>query len=1048
MRKSLFNSLWMTASLFAVTGTALAQTDVTATYIKNPGFESGTAVTGNVRTYARDKQTNETSGLQEVTDWTIVDNGDAKAGGVFAYGNTSIFIGGSDYLAPATAATGGGDNALGILAVWSSSAQYTQAVTLPAGTYTLKADVYNSKGGTTAAAKCLFGFVSDDNEEYFAKSETYAANTWKTISVEFTLAKATSGKFSIGYTAVNSGNANQQHLFFDNLTLTYQGASLEEYYTNINSRLNTAKAIEGKMNSNDSTALVNAIKAGEAAVSEPKVTATDQLDKVISDLDAAITAANASVKVYAAAKVYLDAASSLDEAGQKNYADDATVLALQDAYVTRYLESITAEQETALAEALRTAAKAQTTAGADMTLAIVNPDFETGDITGWTTTNSNDTGAKSTTNNTYKMTNSSGAYLFNTWLVGTPITQTVTGLQPGKYTVKAIMATDASKTLVLTANGTEATVASVEKGTGVEVVNSNVIVTNGSLEISAGTSDKYWYKADNFRLTFVEAISIADLYTKLNELIKSAEAITGDMNKDASTALANALNAGKAVNQDADNNYDDVNKIVNTLQDAVGAAKESVDAYAAAKTELDKRTTTINNLNSNLYTADAYATYYTTPWGKYNAGTLTSEEAKALPESTSWRNAVQFNSFLGSAFGVTSYNDVPYINTWSTEGDKDDSNFSVPFFEYFTGNANTLGDKTLTATITGLEAGEYVVSAWVRVRLSDSKTAPATGITFKANGGEAATITGKQIQTSQLYLDEYTVYGTVGEDGKLEISFDVASTNVSWLSFKNVNYVKVESATLTEATGVEPLTKLAGKPVDVSFTREFTSGVSSTVCLPFEATPDASAGKFYAFTGVTGTDGEYTVTMSETATTLAANTPYLFVPAATGKVEFTGTVAEAAKEYTPKDVTVDEWTFAGAYSKVTYDEDSKWGDYAAIYGFVAKDLSETPSLNPGEFVKMKKPGSSYTPAFRAVMKYKAASSEGGAEANVRGSIALPSSLQVVLVDADGTITEIGTVDVDTDTSDSSWYTIDGRKLQGQPSVKGIYINSGKKILIK
>ncbi len=802
------------------------------------------------------------------------------------------------------------------------------------------------------------------------------------------------------------------------------------------------------MNSTDSTALVNAIKAGEVAVGDTKETNTTTLDKIVSDLDAAITAANASIKVYAAAKVYLDAASSLDAAGQKNYANDATVLALQDAYVKSYLKSITDTQETALAEALRTAAKAQTTTGADMTLAIVNPDFETGDITGWTTTNSNDTGARSTTNNTYKMTNSSGAYLFNTWSVGTPITQTVTGLQPGKYTVKAIMATDASKTLVLTVNGTEATVASVDKGTGVEVVNSNVIVTNGSLEISAGTSDKYWYKADNFRLTFVEAISIADLYTKLNELIKSAEAITGYMNKDASTALADALNAGKSVNQDADNNYDDVNKIVNTLQDAVSVAKESVDAYAAAKTELDKRTTTINNLNSNLYTADAYATYYTTPWGKYNAGTLTSEEAKALPESTSWRNAVQFNSFLGSAFGVTSYNDVPYINTWSTEGDKDGSNFSAPFFEYFAGDANTLGDKTLTAAITGLEAGEYVVSAWVRVRLSNSKTAPATGITFKANGGEAATITGKQIQTSQLYLDEYTVYGTVGEDGKLEISFDVASTNVSWLSFKNVKYVKVESATLTEETGVEPLTKLAGKPVNVSFTREFTSGVSSTVCLPFEATPDASAGKFYAFTGVTENEGgEYTVTMSEAATTLAANTPYLFVPATTGDVKFTGTVAEAAEEYTPKDVTVDEWTFAGTYSKVTYETEEKWGDYAAIYGYVAKDLGDS-GLKPGEFVKMKKPGSSYTPAFRAVMKYKAASSEGGAEANVRGSIALPSSLQVVLVDADGTITEIGTVDVDTDTSDSSWYTIDGRKLQGKPSVKGIYINSGKKILIK
>ena len=75
MRKS-FNSLCMTAFLFAVAGSASAQTDVTETYIKNPGFESATAVTGKVCTYANDVKSGESSGLQEVTDWTIINNGD------------------------------------------------------------------------------------------------------------------------------------------------------------------------------------------------------------------------------------------------------------------------------------------------------------------------------------------------------------------------------------------------------------------------------------------------------------------------------------------------------------------------------------------------------------------------------------------------------------------------------------------------------------------------------------------------------------------------------------------------------------------------------------------------------------------------------------------------------------------------------------------------------------------------------------------------------------------------------------------------------------
>ncbi len=564
--------------------------------------------------------------------------------------------------------------------------------------------------------------------------------------------------------------------------------------------------------------------------------------------------------------------------------------------------------------------------------------------------------------------------------------------------------------------------------------------SDGKLDLTAAvpsTLGDHWFIMGNTVITYYTNNVSAELS---EALITNAKSLSSEkMEPSVKTALDNAVTALGANKTSKD--------LYQKLSDAVTAAQASVDAYAAAKAELDKRADMIESLNTNLYTAEAYATYYTTPWAKYENLTLTTEEAKALPENNGWHEAAQFNLFLGSAFGVNSYNDIPYINTWSNEGAEDGSNFITPFYEYW--NWNTLGDKTLTATVNGLEPGNYAVSAWVRVQVptSDSKPAP-TGITFKANDGEAATITGTLYPTKgDFYLDEYTVYGTVGSDGILKITFNVAKTNASWLSFKNVNYVKVESATLTEATGVAPLTAFAGKPVDVSFTREFTGGVSSTVCLPFEATPDESAGKFYAFAGVTEKEGVYTVNMTQTAATLAANTPYLFVPATTGKVTFTGTVAEAATTYTPTDVTKDEWTFAGTYSQVTYDEDSKWGDYAAIYGYVAKDLGDS-GLKPGEFVKMKKPGKSYTPAFRAVMKYKAASDGSSSPANVRGSIALPSSLQVVLVDADGTITEIGAVDVDTDTSDCSWYTIDGRKLQGKPSVKGIYINSGKKVLIK
>ena len=56
---------------------------------------------------------------------------------------------------------------------------------------------------------------------------------------------------------------------------------------------------------------------------------------------------------------------------------------------------------------------------------------------------------------------------------------------------------------------------------------------------------------------------------------------------------------------------------------------------------------------------------------------------------------------------------------------------------------------------------------------------------------------------------------------------------------------------------------------------------------------------------------------------------------------------------------------------------------------------------------------------------------------------------IVLDFGDGETTSIGSIDngelrIDND----DWYSLDGRKLSGKPSVRGIYINNGKKVVIK
>ena len=101
------------------------------------------------------------------------------------------------------------------------------------------------------------------------------------------------------------------------------------------------------------------------------------------------------------------------------------------------------------------------------------------------------------------------------------------------------------------------------------------------------------------------------------------------------------------------------------------------------------------------------------------------------------------DDLLMSAWDETVENWNSYhVNTWSVEGETDGSEFKVPFIEYWIGNGESLAAKTLTATMTDLEAGDYDVTAWVRVRIKDGAEAPAYGITFQANEGEAVNVTG------------------------------------------------------------------------------------------------------------------------------------------------------------------------------------------------------------------------------------------------------------------------------------------------------------------
>ena len=203
-------------------GKVEAQTDVTSTYIANPSFEL-------CEVYNSDNvaEANKTTGScvdYTSTGWTPQRTAANSCAAAFVYGSANTIN--NSYTAPATAPTGGGNIAMGFSAGWSQYATYETAydVILPAGTYTLSADVYNANASTDATGGSCLGFTTASGTiptTYKSTKIRYTVSDWSTDEVTFTLTEATTGRFVVGMRGGNTTSPNTAVLFFDNLKLTY-----------------------------------------------------------------------------------------------------------------------------------------------------------------------------------------------------------------------------------------------------------------------------------------------------------------------------------------------------------------------------------------------------------------------------------------------------------------------------------------------------------------------------------------------------------------------------------------------------------------------------------------------------------------------------------------------------------------------------------------------------------------------------------------------------------------------------------------------------------
>lgn len=200
--------------------------DLSAYFLKNPHFTKDEPVVGGICTYDYDCPKNGIAAtnfsMLPVENWTPSKTDNGVAAGVYAV-KSDAFLGGTGFLPPTTMSDGSTEGkVLGFVSCWTATANYTQSVTLPAGKYQIIISYYNA-GGTTAIDKNLMGFVDDNGTEYLGTSKTFPVGKWTSETIKFELEEETSGYFTMGYKAANTGSGNMPHFFIEGISLIFSG---------------------------------------------------------------------------------------------------------------------------------------------------------------------------------------------------------------------------------------------------------------------------------------------------------------------------------------------------------------------------------------------------------------------------------------------------------------------------------------------------------------------------------------------------------------------------------------------------------------------------------------------------------------------------------------------------------------------------------------------------------------------------------------------------------------------------------------------------------
>lgn len=368
------------------------------------------------------------------------------------------------------------------------------------------------------------------------------------------------------------------------------------------------------------------------------------------------------------------------------------------------------------------------------------------------------------------------------------------------------------------------------------------------------------------------------------------------------------------------------------------------------------------------------------------------------------------------------------------------------------------GDRSYTATWKKLLTNTDITVTIPTQEWTGSELTPT--ITVK-DGETALTVTTDytvSLPDGRTNSGDYTVTltGAGNYDGTATETFTITPKVLNAYGAINICQDQNGTTAIIDGTSTATVSITSDVTVDhVTYNRTFTAGKSSTVMLPFGYTCNGSeGGKFYTFVGVEKEGTNWVATMRDTGgdannvTTLTANTPYLFMPDGTA-LTFTGgatlnTTGGGGQQ------TADagsNWTFKGTYAYREWIADgANSGEIGKAYGFAGVQKT---GIEVGDFVRVAS-GAKIRP-MGCYLLWSDTPNAAPARRMTRGASVdeLPSRITVRLVSSNGETTAIGELNTKTgEISMDGWWTLDGTKLSGKPAKRGIYINNGRKIVVK